>query len=93
MIRGPNGRKVRHDYKVTHYQPPTALAFEHLVGIARPSGRFEFRADGAGRTVVGFEMSWRPRGPQRVFDSMIDSWIRSEVARLETLRQLLEPPD
>ena len=90
VITGPNGRQVRHDYKVTEYQPVTALGFKHLAGIAKPSGRFEFIPDGDGRTLVSFEMSWKARGPQRFFDKMIGAWATTEVNRLDTLKQVLE---
>jgi hypothetical protein len=81
---------VRHDYRVTVYEPPTRLHFAHMVGLARPAGRFELASAGPERTSVRFEMDWKPKGVRRMFDNMINSWMATEVARLADLERLLE---
>jgi uncharacterized protein YndB with AHSA1/START domain len=90
VISGPNGRRVKHDYRVTSYEPPTLVEFKHMVGLARPSGRFELAALGPERTKVTFEMGWQPKGIQRVVDNMIGTWMSGEVARLDELKRILE---
>lgn len=90
IIRGPNGRRVRHDYRITTYQPPTRLHFRHTVGLARPVGRFELTAVSPARTAVTFELSWSAKGVTRFLDNMIERWMTTEVARLDNLKRLLE---
>jgi uncharacterized protein YndB with AHSA1/START domain len=90
LIGGPNGRRVRHDYRVTVYEPPTRLHFQHTVGLARPIGRFALTAAGPDRTAVEFELTWEAKGLKRVFNKMIESWMAAEVARLDQLKRLLE---
>ena len=36
-IRGPGGRSVAADYRVTEFEPDRALAFEAIAGPVRPS--------------------------------------------------------
>jgi uncharacterized protein YndB with AHSA1/START domain len=90
VIRSPNGRRVRHDYRVTAHEPSTRLRFEHTVGLARPVGQFELTAVGPARTAVSFELSWPPKGLKRALNDMVESWMTSEVARLDNLKRLLE---
>jgi uncharacterized protein YndB with AHSA1/START domain len=90
VIHGPNGRRIRHDYRVTVHEPPIRLHFEHTAGLARPVGRFELTALGTARTTVSFELVWPAKGIKRVLNNMIESWMVSEVARLDNLKQLFE---
>jgi uncharacterized protein YndB with AHSA1/START domain len=91
VISGPNGRSVRHDYRVTTYDPPSRLHFQHMVGLARPAGRIELTTAGQDRTAVRFELSWEPKGFRRIFfDDMIGRWMATEVARLDVLKRQLE---
>jgi uncharacterized protein YndB with AHSA1/START domain len=90
VVQGPNGRRIRHDYRVTTHEPPTRLRFEHTTGLARPVGHFELAAVGPARTAVSFELTWPAKGPKRLLNNMIERWMTSEVTRLDNLEQLLE---
>jgi uncharacterized protein YndB with AHSA1/START domain len=92
VIAGPRGRQVRHDYRVVTYDPPTRLEFQHLLGLARPTGRFQLTAIEPDRTLVRFELDWQPRGIRKMLNSMMERWMTGEVAQLDELQRLLEEP-
>jgi uncharacterized protein YndB with AHSA1/START domain len=90
VISGPNGRRVRHDYRVTVYEPPQLMHFQHSAGLARPNGQLELTAVNPELTAVRFELDWRPTYFRRFLDDMIETWMLSEVAQLAELKRLLE---
>jgi uncharacterized protein YndB with AHSA1/START domain len=92
VVAGPRGRQVRHDYRVVTYDPPTRLEFQHLLGLARPAGRFQLTAVEPDRTLVRFELDWQPTGLRKVLNNMIERWMTDEVARLDELQRLLHEP-
>jgi uncharacterized membrane protein len=89
-ISGPNGRKVRHDYRVDAFESPRKLHFQHIVGLARPEGLLEFTPVDADHTQVMFEMDWKPKVYTRMLDKMIETWMTGEVALLGELKKRLE---
>jgi uncharacterized protein YndB with AHSA1/START domain len=52
-MKGPGGRSIPGDYRITRYEQPTRLDFEVIAGPARPAGRFDLR-ETAGATEVTF---------------------------------------
>jgi uncharacterized protein YndB with AHSA1/START domain len=89
-LRGPGGRAIDGDYRVTAYQPPTLLEFHVIAGPARPTGRFTLTAAGPGRTTVTFTLDLQPTGLMRLMNAMIAKTMRSEVSRLSRLKVDLE---
>ena len=40
VLRGPGGRRIDGDYRITEYHPPRVIGFEVTAGPLRPAGRF-----------------------------------------------------
>lgn len=89
-LRGPGGRTIDGDYRVTAYQPPHLLEFQVIAGPARPTGRFALTDAAAGRTTVTFTLELRPTGLMRLMNGMIVKTMRSEVNQLSQLKADLE---
>jgi|SRR5579859_2312425 len=89
-LRGPGGRSIDGDYRITTYQPPTLIEFEVTAGPARPTGRFALTEAGPGRTTVTFSLDLRPTGLMRLMSGMVDKTMRSEVGQLAALKADLE---
>jgi len=88
-VKGPFGRRVRADYEVTAYEPGRRLAFRAIAGPVRPEGAFELEPAGAG-TRVTFTLRCAPRGLAKLMTPMVAKTMRSEVAQLDRLREVLE---
>jgi uncharacterized protein YndB with AHSA1/START domain len=55
-VRGPGGRRIAADYRVTASEPPTHLAFEAIAGPVRPHGDYRLEAvDGATRLTFSLD--------------------------------------
>lgn len=89
-LRGPGGRPIDGDYRVTAYQPPNLLEFQVTAGPARPTGRFRLAEAGPGRTTVTFSLDLTPTGLMRLMGGMIAKTMRSEVDQLSRLKADLE---
>jgi uncharacterized protein YndB with AHSA1/START domain len=88
-VKGPFGRRVPADYEVTSYEPHRRLAFRAIAGPVRPEGAFELDPAGAG-TRVTFTLRCTPRGLAKLMTPMVAKTMRSEVAQLDRLREVLE---
>jgi uncharacterized protein YndB with AHSA1/START domain len=89
-LRGPGGRTIDGDYRVTAYQPPTLLEFQVIAGPVRPTGRFTLTEAGPGHTTVTFTLDLQPTGLMRLMNGMIAKTMRSEVGQLSRLKADLE---
>ena len=88
-VKGPFGRRVPADYEITAHEPDRRLAFGAIAGPVRPEGSFELEpADGGTR--VTFRLACELSGPSRLMAPMVARTMRSEVAQLERLREVLE---
>lgn len=92
VLRGPGGRKIAGDYRVTIYDRPTTLAFEVIAGPLRPVGTFELAPIGPTATSVTFRLSARPTGVMRLAVPMIVRQVRAETRNLDHLKTRLENP-
>jgi uncharacterized protein YndB with AHSA1/START domain len=90
VLKGPGGRRIDGDYRVTGYQPPHLLEFAVTAGPARPTGRFALHAERPGTTRVTFSLDLTPRGFMRLMDPMVARTMRAEVQQLARLKQVLE---
>jgi uncharacterized protein YndB with AHSA1/START domain len=90
MMRGPGGRKIAGDYRVTRYDRSQNLAFEVVAGPARPVGSFELTPIDADSTRVTFRLAASPAGLMRLMGPMIAKQMRAETAQLENLKARLE---
>src|SRR5262249_20068391 len=55
-MKGPGGRSIPGDYRVTRHEPPARLDFEVIAGPARPTGRFDLQAKTPDSTEVTFTL-------------------------------------
>ena len=89
-MKGPGGRRIAADYRITESQPPSRLAFEVVAGPARPTGVYTLGAAGADATSVTFALDVQPRGFMRLMAGMIGKQVRQEVAALDELKAVME---
>jgi uncharacterized protein YndB with AHSA1/START domain len=87
-VKGPFGRRVPADYELTAFEPDTRIAFRAVAGPVRPEGSYEVEAAGGG-TRVTFSLRCTPSGFARLMAPMVAKTMRSEVAQLEQLREVL----
>jgi uncharacterized protein YndB with AHSA1/START domain len=88
-IKGPFGRRVPADYEITAYDPDRRIGFRAIAGPVRPEGSYELAPIDAG-TRVTFTLRCTPRGPAKLMTPMVAKTMRSEVAQLDRLREVLE---
>ena len=89
-MKGPMGRRIDADYRLTVYEPASALAFEVIAGPVRPVGRYELSPDGDG-TRVRFTLECELSGPKKLMMSRsVEKSMRAEVGNLERLKAVLE---
>lgn len=84
-MRGPAGRSIKGDFRVTRYDPPTSFGFEVIAGPARPVGSFALREVSSGTTEVTFTLDLTPRGLMVLMTPMINKQVRAEVAQIQNL--------
>ena len=87
---GPGGRRIDGDYRITEYHPPRVIGFEVTAGPLRPAGRFTLAETGPDATTVSFSLDAQPAGLMRLMSGMVTRQMRTEVAQLGRLKQILE---
>jgi len=90
VLKGPGGRHIAGDYRVTTYRSPHLLEFEVTAGPARPTGRFELAEAGPGATTVTFTLDVQPTGFMKLMGPMIAKQMDTEVHQLDRLKTDLE---
>lgn len=90
IMKGPGGRSIRGDYRITRYQRPHHLEFDVIAGPARPSGSFRLQEADGEETRITFTLEFQPRGLTRVLTPMIRKQMASEVTALTQLSHVLE---
>jgi uncharacterized protein YndB with AHSA1/START domain len=91
-MRGPGGRPIRGDYRITRQDEPTLLEFEVIAGPARPTGRFTLAALSPTSTSVTFTLDLRPTGLMRLMASMIAKQVTEEAAAIHNLPAAMGRP-
>jgi uncharacterized protein YndB with AHSA1/START domain len=89
-VKGPGGRRVDADYRVSAYEPNRRLAFEAIAGPVRPTGEYvmEEVADG---TRLTFSLRADLSGIKKLLmGGAVQKTMDAEVAATERLKQLLE---
>jgi uncharacterized membrane protein len=81
-MKGPGGRSIPGDYRITRYDEPTRLDFEVIAGPARPTGRFDLQEAAADTTEVTFTLDLQPRGLMVLIAPLINKQVRTEVANI-----------
>lgn len=88
-VKGPFGRRVPADYEVTTFEPEQKIGFRAIAGPVRPEGSYELQAVNGG-TRVTFSLRCSPSGFAKLMTPMVARTMRSEVAQLDRLREVLE---
>ncbi len=78
-MRGPGGRSIRGDYRITRLDEPSVIEFEVIAGPARPTGRFALVALTPTSTEVTFTLNLVPRGLMRLLGPMIAKQVAKEA--------------
>jgi hypothetical protein len=89
-LKGPGGRAIAGDYKITDFDPNTTLAFAVITGPARPTGRFMIVPQ-TNSTRVTFILDYPLTGLKKlIMDKAVTTTMQSEVANLAQLKAVLE---
>ena len=89
-VRGPGGRRIDADYRVTAYETNRRLAFEAIAGPVRPTGEFNLDAVGDG-TRLRFSLQAELSGIKKLLmGGAVQKTMDAEVAATERLKQVLE---
>jgi len=89
-VKGPGGRRVAADYKVTTYDPPRLLAFQTIAGPVHPRGEFRLEPVPEG-TRLTFALSAELGRVSGLFlGGSVQRTMDAEVAAIERLKALVE---
>ena len=90
LVRGPGGRAVAADYRISEFTPNSTLAFETTAGPVRPRGRYVL-AESDGGTTVTFSLDAELTGLKRlIMGGMVNRTMASEVRAIEKVKGILE---
>ena len=89
-VKGPGGRRIDADYRITEYEPNRRLSFVAIAGPVRPSGTYVFEEVPNG-TRVSFSLQADLGGIKGLLmGGAVQKTMDSEVAATERLRSILE---
>jgi uncharacterized membrane protein len=89
-VRGPGGRRVDADYRITAYEPNSRLAFEAIAGPVRPIGEYRFE-EIEGGTRLTFALSAELGGIKKLLmGGAVQRTMDAEVRATERLKSILE---
>jgi uncharacterized membrane protein len=90
VLKGPGGRNIDGDYRLTAAVPSSELSFAVTSGPARPTGAYRFKPTPDGGTEVTFTLEYQAKGLKKLMEPMIQRAMLSEVAALGKLKRVLE---
>ena len=89
-VKGPGGRRIAADYRVTAYEPNARLAFEAIAGPVRPTGEYVLEEVDGG-TRLTFTLEAELGGIKKLLiGGAVQKTMNSEVEATERLKELLE---
>lgn len=89
-VKGPGGRGLPSDLRVTAYEPARRYAFKVTAGPVHPEGEYRFAAAGSG-TEVSLSLKAELTGLKKLLLSRaVQRSMDSEVAALERAKALIE---
>jgi len=89
-LKGPGGRRVAADDRITAFEPGKRLAFEAIAGPVRPTGEYVLE-DVVGATNVTFSLDAQLGGIQKLLmGGMVQKTMDAEVGALANLKRVLE---
>ena len=89
-VKGPGGRRIDADYRITTYEPDTRLAFEAIAGPVRPEGEYLLdEVDGG--THLSFALHAELGGIKKLLmGGAVQKTMDAEVEATERLKSLME---
>jgi uncharacterized protein YndB with AHSA1/START domain len=89
-VKGPGGRRIAADYRITEYEPNRRLSFVAIAGPVRPAGTYLFE-EVSGGTRLSFSLEAELDGIKRLLlGGAVQRTMDAEVAATEQLRSILE---
>ncbi len=89
-VRGPGGRRVAADYRISAFELNRLIEFEAIAGPVRPRGRFRFEGSN-GDTHVTFHLEADVTGLKKLLiGRMVERTMQAEVGALANLKRVLE---
>jgi uncharacterized membrane protein len=89
-VKGPGGRAIAADYRITEFAPNSLLAFEATAGPVRPRGRYVL-AESDGATAVTFSLEAELSGLKKLLmGAMVSKTMTAEVHALAKAKDVLE---
>ena len=89
-VKGPGGRRIAADYRVTAFEPNRRLSFETIAGPVRPTGQFVF-GDLNGATRLTFALQADVTGLKKLLmGGAVQKTMDAEVAATARLKEVLE---
>jgi len=89
-VKGPGGRRIDADYRITAFEPDRRLAFAAIAGPVRPTGSYAFEATEGG-TRLTFELQAELSGFKKLLmGGAVQKTMDAEVAATERLKTILE---
>jgi uncharacterized membrane protein len=89
-VKGPGGRRIDADYRVTAFEPNSRLAFEAIAGPVRPTGEYVLKEVDGG-TDLTFALNADLGGFKKLLmGGAVQKTMDAEVAATERLKSLLE---
>jgi uncharacterized membrane protein len=89
-VKGPGGRRISADYRITAFERDRRLSFEAIAGPVRPTGTFLFEA-AAGGTRLTFSIAAELGGIKKwLMGGAVQKTMDAEVAATERLKAVLE---
>jgi uncharacterized protein YndB with AHSA1/START domain len=91
VVKGPGGRRIDADYEVTAHEPPSHLAFRAIAGPVRPTGSYDLKEVGDGKTSLTFKLSAELSGLKKLLmGCQVQKTMDAEMAALDRLKTVLE---
>jgi uncharacterized membrane protein len=89
-VKGPGGRRVDADYRITAYEPNSRLAFEGIAGPVRPKGEYVFDEVDDG-THLTFSLAADMSGIKKLLMAgAVQKTMDAEARSIDRLKALLE---
>ena len=89
-VKGPGGRRIDADYRITTYEPNSRLAFEAIAGPVRPEGEYLLHEVDGG-THLTFALHAELGGIRKLLmGGAVQKTMDAEVEATERLKSLME---
>jgi len=89
-VKGPGGRRIDADYRVTVFEPNSRLSFEAIAGPVRPTGEYILEEVDGG-TRLTFTLHAELGGIKKLLmGGAVQRTMDSEVEATERLKELME---